>query len=210
MPLSPEEFYANALTAADAEGRMPLSRLTAWEIFPFDPDGLRVVPLRPPELPELPRRGVGGASCFPCNAGGRGTVWEGERWRLNTFSEPSGAPLVLMLMPKVHFDLPDLPDDLASELGLLIVHISRAIESLQHVARSHVSRWGDGGEHLHVFFFARPEGFVQLQGTCLAIWDDLLPPTPNDLRDADALTVASAIESSYGGNAMSQYVLRRY
>ncbi|HEY5111785.1 MAG TPA: hypothetical protein VII67_05575 [Acidimicrobiales bacterium] len=204
MPLSPDDFYANAMTAADGEGRMSLSRLTAWEIFPFDPDGLRVVPLKKPELPEAWRQGEGGSSCGSCASIGRGDVWHDSRWRLVTFSEPSGAPLVMMLLPKDHFDLTDLPDDLASEFGRLVVHVARAIESLPHVARAHVSRWGDGGAHLHVFFFARPEGFVQLRGTCLALWDDLLPPTPRDVRDADALNVARALESSYGGAAITQ------
>jgi diadenosine tetraphosphate (Ap4A) HIT family hydrolase len=202
MPLTPDEFYANALQAADAEGRMPLSRLTAWEIFPFEPDGLRVVPLETPEIPEPPRRGEGGVSCDSCSSIGHGEIWRDDHWRLITFSEPSGAPLVLMLLPRDHFDLTDLPDDLASELGRLIVHVARAIESLPNVARAHVSRWGDGGAHLHVFFFARPEGFVQLRGTCFAVWDDLLPATPKDVRDADARDVARILTQSYGGTAM--------
>jgi len=203
MPLSPDEFYATTVAVADEEGRMTLSRMTAWEIFPFEQDGLRVVPLKAPELPETPRRGEGGSPCASCAATGRGTVWQDDHWRLITFTEPSGAPLVMVLLPKDHFDLTDLPDDLAGELGRLIVHTSRAIESLEHIARAHVSRWGDGGAHLHVFFFARPEGFVQLRGTCLAIWDDLLPQTPKDVRDADAMIVARALEASYGGEAIT-------
>ena len=109
---------------------------------------------------------------------------------------------MVMLQPKSHFDLADLPDDFATELGLLIVHISRAIESLPNIARSHVSRWGDGGAHLHIFFFARPEGFLQLRGTCFAIWDDLLPPTPLATRDADANAVAQALAVSFGGEVV--------
>lgn len=202
MPLSPDDFYANALDAADAEGRLPLSRLTAWEIFPFESDGLRVVRLTKPGIPEPLRRGEGGAPCDSCEGTGRGVIWEDNHWRLITFSEPSGAPLVIMLQPKLHFDLINLPDDLGGEFGRLIVHIARAIESLPNIARAHVSRWGDGGAHLHVFFFARPEGFVQLQGTCFAIWDDLLPPTPRDVRDADAFNVAHSLVASYGGEAI--------
>jgi diadenosine tetraphosphate (Ap4A) HIT family hydrolase len=204
MPLSPDEFYANALTAADAEGRMPLSRLTAWDIFPFEPDGLRVVPLKRPELPETGRRGEGASPCQSCADSGEGKVWEDDRWRLIAFLQPSGAPLVLMLLPKEHYDLTDLPDDLAGELGRLVVHSVRAIESLTYIARAHVSRWGDGGAHLHIFFFARPEGFIQLRGTCLAVWDDLLPPIPRDVRDADAASVARALETSYGGRATTR------
>ena len=201
MPLTPDEFYANALNVADSEGRMPLSRITAWEIFPFESDGLRVVPLKKPELPEPSRRGENGSPCDSCASVGRGEIWQDHRWRLITFSEPSGSPLVMMLLPKVHVDLIDLPDELASELGILVAHIARAIESLPNIARAHVSRWGDGGAHLHVFFFARPAGFAQLRGTCLAIWDDLLPSTPRVVRDTDALDVARALATSYGGQA---------
>jgi diadenosine tetraphosphate (Ap4A) HIT family hydrolase len=161
MPLTPDDFYVNALEAADSEGRMPLSRLTAWEIFPFESDGLRVVPLSKPELPEPSRRGEFGSACDSCATTGRGEIWHDHRWRLITFKEPSGSPLVMMLLPKEHFDLIDLPDELASELGILVAHIARAIESLPHIARAHVSRWGDGGAHLHIFFFARPAGFIQ-------------------------------------------------
>ena len=203
MPLTSDEFYARALDAADAEARLPLSRLTAWEIFPFEPDGLRVVPLTEPEIPEPPRRGEDGSPCDSCEANGRGTIWADDHWRLVTFSEPSGAPLVIMLQPKMHFDLTDLPDGLAGAFGRLIVHIARAVESLPHIARAHVSRWGDGGAHLHVFFLARPEGFVQLRGTCFAVWDDLLPPVPRVVRDVDALKVARTLAASYGGEAIA-------
>ncbi len=54
--MNPEEFYTHALRAADAEGRLPLSRITAWDVFPFEQTGLRVVPLNPPVLPEPPGR----------------------------------------------------------------------------------------------------------------------------------------------------------
>jgi hypothetical protein len=126
-------------------------------------------------------------------------IWSDEHWRLSVL-EPSGTPLLLFLEPHAHHDLPDLPDDMASELGLLVVRITRAIESLPHFARAHVSRWGDGGAHLHVFFFARPAGFPQLRGTCLAIWDDLLPAVPAAKRDRDAAAVAEALTRSHGGH----------
>ena len=90
--------------------------------------------------------------------------------------------------------------DRAAELGLLTVRIVRAIEALPHVARAHVARWGDGGSHLHVWFLARPAGFGQLRGTCLALWDDLLPPVPAADRDHDAAAVAHAL-AAHGGQA---------
>jgi hypothetical protein len=203
MPLSAEEFYTNAMEIADDEGRMPLSRVTGWDIFPFEPEGLRVDPLRAPEVPEAPRRGEnGGGRCGNCDGTLGGVVWHDDNWRLITFGDSSGAPLVMMLIPSDHFDLINLPDELAAQLGRLIVHTARAIESLEHVARAHVSRWGDGGAHLHVFFFARPEGFEQLRGTCFAVWDDLLNPVPQAMRDADAREVARTLAGSYGGVAL--------
>lgn len=198
MPLTPEEYYANALAPVDATGKVASPRMTKWRGFPFELEGLRVVPLGPPLVPEAPRRGEGGEDCDACNGYGA-AVWEDERWRLITFAEPSGAPLILLLQPKAHHDLPDLPDELAKELGLITVHLTRAIESLSHVARAHVSRWGDGGAHLHVFFLARPEGFEQLRGTFFATWDDLLTPVPREVRDADARSVARSLAGSYGG-----------
>jgi hypothetical protein len=86
--------------------------------------------------------------------------------------------------------------------GLLTVRIARAIEALPHIARAHVSRWGDGGSHLHVWFFARPAGFAQLRGTCLALWDDLLPAVPAAHRDRDAATVAAAL-AVHGGHVQT-------
>jgi hypothetical protein len=157
------------------------------------------VPLAPPELPEPARHGEGGKPCGACVTPERG-IWSDEHWRLTAFAG-SGAPLLLMLQPVAHHDLADLPDDRAAELGKLMVGIGRAIEALPNVARAHVSRWGDGGAHLHIFFYARPAGFQQLRGTCMAIWDDLLPAVPDEFRSADATAVARALAAAYGGVA---------
>jgi hypothetical protein len=197
MPMSPEEFYAHTLRAAVDHGRLPLSRMNGWETFPFERTGLRAVPLRAPVLPEPPRSGEGGQECPACTTA-RSLVWSDEHWQLWAWG-PSGVPLILVLETAAHYDVPDLPDELAAELGLLIVRVTRAIESLPHIARAHVSRWGDGGAHTHVFFFARPAGFTQLRGTCLAVWDDLLPAVPDAMRDADAAAVAKSLAASHGG-----------
>ena len=197
--MTPDAFHAFALAAADEEGRLPLSRMAWWEVFPFEPEGLRTVPLAAPVLPEPPRHGEGGRPCEAC-ADDAPWVWRDERWRLRVL-DGSGAPLLLMLGPVAHHDLVDLPDDLAGELGRLVVHVARAVEALPGIARCHVSRWGDGGAHLHVFLYARPEGFSQLRGTCLALWDDLLPPLPPVVRYGDARAVAEALVSALGGEA---------
>jgi hypothetical protein len=200
MPMTPQQFHAHVQRAAGPDGRLGLPDITGWETFPFETGGLRVVPLEPPALPEPDRPGEHGRDCAACGTPA-GVVWSDQHWRLRTLAESSGSPLLLMLETRAHHDLPTLPDPLAAELGQLMVHVSRAIEGLPNIARAHVSRWGDGGAHLHVFFFGRPAGFSQLRGTCLAVWDDVLPPVPADQLAADAAAVAGAVAASYGGTA---------
>jgi diadenosine tetraphosphate (Ap4A) HIT family hydrolase len=105
-------------------------------------------------------------------------------------------PLIVMLETREHFAEPgDLPDALASELGVLIARIERAIRSLGELGRVHVCRWGDGGEHLHWWFIARPARLPQLIGSFVAIWDDILPPTPEEVWRADLDALRTALDS---------------
>ena len=195
--MRPDEFYVRALAAADSEGRLPFARMTGWDISPFQPDGLRVAPLRPPVLPEPAREGEDPSDCEACRRSDKG-IWLDNRWRLTRIAGV-GVPLVLMLHPRDHYDLADLPDELAAELGLLTTHIARHVQALPHISRAHVYRIGDGSAHLHLWFFARPEGQAQLYGSWMVVWDDLLPEYPQDVADADAAIVADALVDSYGG-----------
>jgi hypothetical protein len=197
MALSPDEFYARARAVGDADGRLPLARMTGWDISPFEQEGLRVSPLRPPVLPEGPRQGEDPADCRACRSAGEG-IWFNDRWRLARVAG-TGVPLVLMLYPLGHYDMADLPDELAAELGVLSAHVVRHMEGLANVSRAHVYRIGDGAAHLHVWFFARPQGQAQLYGSWLVVWDDLLPEYPADAADADAAIVADALLASCGG-----------
>ncbi|MFL6160635.1 MAG: hypothetical protein ACJ74U_00270 [Jatrophihabitantaceae bacterium] len=197
MALRPDEFYEHAIAAADDERRLPLSRMTGWDISPFEETGLRVAPLRPPVLPEPARHGTDPAECGSCHRRDEG-IWFDDRWRLTRITGV-GVPLVLMLHPRDHYDLADLPDELAGELGVLCTHIARHVQALAHIARAHVYRIGDGGAHLHVWFFARPDGQAQLYGSWLPVWDDLLPEYPAELAEADAAIVADALVASHGG-----------
>ncbi|MBF4160874.1 hypothetical protein [Nocardioides acrostichi] len=197
MPLSPDEFYAHALAATDAERRLPLARMTGWEISPFEPDGLVVSRLQPPVLPEPPRHGDDASSCRSCERRDEG-LWLNERWRL-TRIDGVGVPLVLILHPRDHYDMDELSDEMAAELGVLDVHLTRHVEALPHIARCHTYRLGDGGAHLHLWLFARPEGQAQLFGSWMVVWDDLLPEYPDDVAQADAERVADALVASCGG-----------
>src|ERR1700690_2917890 len=197
MALRPDEFYDRTLAAADSERRLPLARMTGWEISPFEQAALAAAPLPPPVLPEPARHGEDPSDCSSCRNRDKG-IWFNDRWRLTRIGGV-GVPLALMLHPRDHYDMADLPADLAAELGVLTPPIARHVEALPHIARSHVYRIGDGGAHLHVWFFARPEGQAQLFGSWLVIWDDLLPEYPADVAEADAATVATGLAASYGG-----------
>jgi len=198
MALRPDEFYDHAVTVADSEHRLPLAQMTGWDISPFEPDGLRVAPLRPPVLPEPARHGEDPADCSACRDRDEG-IWFNDHWRLARIPRV-GVPLALMLYPRDHYDMADLPDELAAELGLLSTRLVRHIQALPHISRAHLYRVGDGGAHLHVWFFARPEGQAQLYGSWLVVWDDLLPEYPADVADADAAIVADALVASHGGS----------
>lgn len=148
--------------------------IPGWEIFPFEGD-LRVKPLDPPVLPEPPRNGdPGGTPCQACAASDAEYIWSDEHWRLRTFPE-AAIPALVMLEPRGHYDMADLPAERAAEQGVLFQRVERAIHGLGGIARVHVARFGDGASHLHWWFAGRPEGMVQLRGSCLLIWEDVLP-----------------------------------
>lgn len=111
------------------------------------------------------------------------------------FAKPSGLPLILILQPREHFAEPgDLSDEMATELGLLIAKIERAMRSIGEIGRVHVCRWGDGSEHLHWWFIARPARIAQLIGSFATIWDDVLPPVPEEIWRADLERVRRELE----------------
>jgi diadenosine tetraphosphate (Ap4A) HIT family hydrolase len=200
MPYAPDEFYARVRAHADADGRLPLPAQSMWEIFPFEHEVLRAKPFEPPVVPEPPRGGEGGTRCGRCADPDRNVVWSDERWVLARWGEPVGLPFAAMLMPKAHLDLGDLDEAYAAELGVLTVRIDNAVEALGNIGRVHVNKWGDGGAHLHLVFLARPAGFLQLRGSNLALWEEMLPRIPEDVLAADLRTVAQAL-AERGGRA---------
>jgi len=130
-------------------------------------------------------------------------VEEPRHWRISV-AEPSGAPLILVLAPLAHHDFTTLPKEHAAEMGQIMVALGAAMEALPSVARVHVSKWGDGAAHAHIFFFARPIRMPQLRGTMLAVWDDFLPRIPVDVRDANTRAVMQDLVRTYGGRAVGR------
>ena len=94
--------------------------------------------------------------------------------------------MVVILEPREHFDIDTLPPELAAELGPLMQRVERAVRAVgRGIGRVHICRWGDGSEHLHWWFMARPARVPQLIGSFAAIWDDILPPLPEDVWQAN-------------------------
>ena len=186
MAESPEELYDRA------RGSLRRQPVEDWVTFPFEGD-LRIRELLPPVASEPPRSGEEGVACWRCDAGDSDAIWSDERWLLSPLREPSGMPVVVILSPRAHHDMGDLPEELQQEFGPLLVRIERAVASVGGIGRVHVCRWGDGGAHFHVWFIARPERLPQLKGSFVAIWDDILPPLPRELWQANLDAVAAAL-----------------
>ncbi|MGI5212607.1 hypothetical protein [Plantactinospora sp. CA-290183] len=180
----------------------PVPEFTKWPSFPFEGD-FRVKPLDEPVAVEPPRKGEGAGECHSCNAPDDAYIWVSERWRVRAMDRPTGLPMVLILESRSHLDLGDLPNLLAAELGVMTVRLERAVRSLDGVARVHVNRWGDGSAHLHLWFLARPYGRLQLRGTFLSLWEDILPPI-SESQWRENLALVAAWLADFGGRPLAE------
>jgi hypothetical protein len=178
VPETPEVFWERAHSAL----RTP--PVEEWETWPF---GGSPTPraLQPPVTQEQPRHGAGGVDCQRCEEGEAGALWSDGNWIVRTFEQPSGLPMVALLETRAHYDFGDLPDELAAELGPMLLKVQRAVFAIGDIGNVHVCRWGDGSEHFHTWFMARPARIPQLIGSFAAIWDDILPPLPEDIWNAN-------------------------
>src|SRR4051812_42856485 len=186
MPETPEQLYERVKD----DLRMP--PVEEWETFPFDGE-MRPRALDAPAERDPARHGQGGVDCGRCTASDDDYLWTDERWRVRALG-PTGLPIVVMLESREHYAEPgDLPDEIAADLGVVLARIERAVRAIPDVGRVHVCRWGDGGEHLHWWFMARPARFPQLIGSFAAIWDDILPPLPEEIWCENVEIVRNAL-----------------
>lgn len=189
MPETPEELWERVRD----DLRVP--PVEEWESWPFAGE-LSVRPLERPVEREKPRRGEGGVDCHACAAPDDAYVWTDERWRLRALDQPSGLPVVVLLEPREHYSAPgDLPEELAAELGVLAGRIERAVRGIEGVGLVHVLRYGEGSEHLHIWFMGRPARLEQLRSSFAAVWDDVLPPTPEDVWRGNLELVVAALDA---------------
>jgi len=189
VPETPEEFHARVA------GSLRAPPVETWDTWPFD-GTIRPRALAPPVDAETPRHGEDPGDCGRCTAGDDEYLWTNDHWRLFAPSEPTGLPVVVLLEPREHYTTPgELPDDLAAELGVLNARLDRAISSVEGVGRVHIGRWGEGGAHLHWWFMARPARMEQLRSSFAAVWDDVLPPTPEGVWRANLAAVVAALDA---------------
>ena len=187
------------IRAVEAEhGRLPMPDMAGWDIFPFEGD-IRVRLVDDPVVPEPPRGGEDGGPCFACDDGASRAIWADERWMLLP-QKQTPFPIVL-LEPREHLDSTDLDAAMAAEMGLLTVRLERALMGLGGVGRVHVMKIGDGSAHLHLWFFARPEGLLQVRGSSLSDWSDALPVMP-DGEWLDLQREIAAALAATGGDAL--------
>lgn len=203
-PESIEDYYARIRAAADEDGRLTVAveEMPGWDIFPFEADSLRIKPLQPLADTEPDRAGEDPAECRCAQpeAPDDGTlIWSNDRWRLTIIAD-TGLPMMVSLGPKQHMDLPTMPADWAAEFGQLSATISAAIESLPSVGRAQLAKYGDGGAHLHLWFFGRPARMLQFRGSPLLDWEENLPRVPLEVLQANARPIGEALVAAYDGS----------
>lgn len=174
------KFLDRARAAAGDDGRPVPGAMVQWDVFPFEPDSLQVRPLEEYADPEPDRR-QGPTHCKVCHAFERPelVLREGDQLRVVRTADTS-VVFTAHVVSRGHAPLDDLADDGLAELGLLVGHTYRALRALPEVGNVHINKWENGAGHLAVVLLARPRGVLQLRGSNLPIWADMLPTIPED------------------------------
>ncbi len=177
-----------------ATGGLRTPPVQEWDSWPFE-GGVQPKTLRAPE-PEPPRDGEGDRPCEACGKADDQYIWTDERWRLQLFP-PSGLPVVAILEPREHVDGPrDLSDAMLAEMGIMLARVERAVLTIEGIERVHILRYGEGAAHLHWWFMGRPTGLRQTASGFAMIWDDVLPPTAEDIWRENLAAIAAAMNAS--------------
>jgi diadenosine tetraphosphate (Ap4A) HIT family hydrolase len=174
-----------------------LEELIADSWFPFAGD-ITVKPLEDPVVPEPDRHGLTPETCGSCGRPDEDCVWTDDTWRLVPLT-PTQVRGIVLLEPRGHLDsFGDLGGALLTALGPMIARVERALYSLGDVGRVHVCRWGDGGAHFHLWLIPRPLGALQLRGSMLPMWMDVMPDLDDDVAEAAFAQIAAAMAADGG------------
>ena len=187
------EFLDRAGEAAGDDGRLRPGPMVSWEVFPFEAESLRVRPLTEYADPEPDRRKPAD-DCKVCAALTRPEWVLGEGDQLAVI-RTGGTSLAFTanVVSRGHVPLDDLDDAGLAELGVLVGRTYRALKGLPEVGNVHVNKWENGTGHLAVVLLARPKGVLQLRGSNLPAWADMLPGIPEDEYAARATRVRRAL-----------------
>jgi hypothetical protein len=100
-----------------------------------------------------------------------------------------------------------------SELGPLLLKVQHAVLAVPGVGNLHAGRrtLGEASEHCHIWFMARPARMEQFRSSFAAIWDDVLPPLPEETWRANLEIVRQTLNSlrvgaETVGNTVAQHV----
>lgn len=167
-----------------------------------DENTLPLKALSPPVHPEPPLSGADGIDCRMCDrAADAWTVHEDDLWRVRALQRGITFPGTAMLESVRHAQgIADLTPEEAASFGALCQKVSQALLARPagdvgfgdgQVGRVHMHFWGDGSEHFHVWFFPRPLGYLDLRGSYLVEWEELLPAA----SDAELLAGAADLRT---------------
>jgi hypothetical protein len=150
-----------------------------------------------PAADEPARAGESGTVCAGCAVVDEDAIWANERWRLRS-KERTSIPGTVILETRDHLDsFTSLSSVHLAEFGPLVAAVERCLLDLGDVSRVHISRWGDGSAHFHVYFYPRPRGYLQLRGTFFAIWELLLPSADDKQIGRVETLIAAGMRAQY-------------
>ncbi len=165
------------------------------------------LPLKELSLPVAVEPPLGGAGAVDCVACGTVTdqwsLYEDDLWRVRLLARDMTFPGSAMLTSVRHASsVADLTAEEAATFGVMCGRITQALLDRPagpvgygdgRVGRVHLHFWGDGGEHFHVWFFPRPFGYLDLRGSFLIEWEELLPSAPEQEHLAAAQDLRSRL-----------------
>ena len=189
------EFFDHAREAADQDGRLAPGPMTTWDVFPYE--SVTVAPLTALEFPE-PRRDTSSEGCRVCRGQGDSArvLWGGESF---VVARPASTSLMFWatVALRAHRTLDELDGDELAEMGQVLGRTFRAVSTLDGIGRVHITKWENNTGHLLWNVLARPEGVLQLRGSNLPAWADMLPPVPESDLTLRATRVAEHLAAEH-------------
>jgi hypothetical protein len=196
--VDPPEPGRKTARMTDGSELTALPAFTRWSGFPFEGE-LRVKPRKPLYPTDRPRDGEpGGGPCSCETETDEAYIWVDQLWRVRPPRERPGVPMKLFLETREHLDQLDFSPELQASYGTMICRLEAAILAIGGVGRVHFSRWGDGGSHFHLWFYARPLGDAQMLGFNLPMWEMIVPPIDETTWAHNLDVVADALEAGGG------------